>query len=158
MAKKPPPTELRSRAKFSTLEEFLKEDYAFIHFDAHAKGVIVPEHLKSAPSVTLKISYFFKNPLELTHELIKAELCFDEGYVKCEIPLNAIWAVTSINNDTRMWTENAPSEIKDQIPQSEPQAEPSQQLAVASVKESQDQDSADAKPKDSKRPSLRRVK
>jgi len=108
-------TDLLSRRKYQTLERLLKDDFVLVHVSTAAENVLVPEHLKKDPTVTLKLSRLFRGRLEMTESLITAELLFGNDYFTCEIPIASIWGMTGCRGKNEIWPESAPESILKEI-------------------------------------------
>lgn len=100
-----------SQEKRETLERFLSDEHALVHIAPQAEGVELPEHLTKNPTVTLKLSRYFRGKMEISETLVTAELLFGDTYFSCRIPLAAVWGLTSIRGQFLMWPESAPSEV-----------------------------------------------
>lgn len=100
------------REKRETLEELLEQKYVMAHLDPRAEHVVIPEHLKESPTLTLQLSLRFRGEMEIERTLIKADLLFSGEYFTCQIPFDAIWALTSEEGEMRLWPEAMPEELK----------------------------------------------
>jgi stringent starvation protein B len=100
-----------NKEKQKAITHGLEGQFVLVHFDPHAKGVKVPEFLLDRPSVTLKLSYFFKKILHVTPEKVTAELLFGEVYHTCLIPYEAIWGVAREGEGLMMWPASVPPEV-----------------------------------------------
>ena len=106
--------------KFKTIDRLLyKYEAVFIHVNTAAEGVTLPEHLRTQPSVTLKLSRLFRGALNVSEEQISAELLFSGEYFTCLLPLHAIWGVTTQDSANMVWPESAPPEVLSGLPQPE---------------------------------------
>lgn len=97
--------------KKKCLDRFLEGDYLLAHLDARKTGVDLPDHLKGNPSVTLKLSYWFKGPLKIEDDKVVTELLFGETYHNCNIPLSAIWGLTSEKGERLLFPSSIPDEL-----------------------------------------------
>lgn len=101
-----------SAEKFKNLNKFLDtEDYVLVHLDPKNKDLYVPEHLAGDPSITLKLSRYFRGNLELNSDTICAELLFGGEYFTCVIPYDCIWGCTSESGENIIWPESTPEEV-----------------------------------------------
>jgi stringent starvation protein B len=100
-----------NKEKQKAITHGLEGQFVLVHFDPHAKGVKVPEFLLDRPSVTLKLSYFFKKILHVTPEKVTAELLFGDVYHTCLIPYEAIWGVAREGEGLMMWPASVPPEV-----------------------------------------------
>jgi len=102
----------RAREKYITLDRFLADDHAMVHIVPAVDGVLIPAHLKSQTTVTLKMSRLFRGSFKMNKETgIEAELLFSNEYFTCKIPFESIWAATSASGQMRMWPEDTPEDI-----------------------------------------------
>jgi stringent starvation protein B len=164
-----------SQEKRETLERFLSDEHALVHIAPQAEGVELPEHLTKNPTVTLKLSRYFRGRLEISESLVTAELLFGESYFPCKVPLSAIWGVTSIRGQFLMWPESAPSEVLASLEQQAIERRSSQERAATAdtdasrIEAAREMDSPDLAPSESEkvgsasqiskeRPKLRRIK
>jgi len=108
----------KSKEKIEKINAYLEEEYMLIHFDARKSGIIIPEHLKNNPTVTLKLSFRFQGGLEVTADRIWASLSFSGKFFDCYIPISAIWGATSSSGANTIWPEDAPPEVMIQVIQS----------------------------------------
>ena len=101
-----------SAEKFKNLNKFLdSEDYVLVHLDPKNKDLYVPDHLAGDPSITLKLSRYFRGNLELNSDTISAELLFGGEYFTCVIPYDCIWGCTSESGENIIWPESTPEEV-----------------------------------------------
>lgn len=97
--------------KLKLFTEWMKGDHVLVHLDARRDDVIVPEHLKSHPALTLKLSYLFQGKTEHGAEGITSYLKFSGLYQECHIPWSALWGMTSGDGQQVVWPESAPPEL-----------------------------------------------
>lgn len=126
--------------KYKKIKRLLLDEHVLVHLKPSYPGVDIPPHLRGAPTVTLKLSTLFRGAIEVQEDLIVAELLFNAEYYRCQIPIDAVGAVTSVSGETFFWEE----------PSGEPLA--SQPLAKKSTLRKAPQ------PAPGERPALRRVK
>jgi stringent starvation protein B len=86
-------------------------DYVLVHLNPKNKDLIVPEYLCNDPSLTLKLSRYFRGKLDISEEQISAELLFGGKYFTCKIPFDAIWGCTSEKGENFIWPENTPEDV-----------------------------------------------
>jgi stringent starvation protein B len=105
-------TRLKEREeKVKKIKKLLLDQHILVHLKPNFPGVDLPEHLRELPVVTLKLSSLFRGSLEVQDEKVVTELLFNSEYYRCEIPIDAIGAVTSVGGETFAWTE--PSDVED---------------------------------------------
>ena len=143
-----------AKEKRETLERFLGDEHALVHVAPHGEGVILPEHLTKNPTVTLKLSRYFRGKMDVAPTEVVAELLFGETYFACHIPFAAIWGMTSIRGQFLMWPESTPPEVLAGL---EKQSEARRTEAIASDPQPV-ADAAAGSERPSKRSHLRRVK
>lgn len=98
--------------KYNQLNQLLDEEsYVLVHLNPTNEDVCLPEHLTTNPSVTLKLSRYFRGDLQVTAKEVSAELLFDGEYVTCTIPLAAIWGCTSEKGENIIWPESTPEPV-----------------------------------------------
>jgi stringent starvation protein B len=100
-----------NKEKQKAITHGLEGQFVLVHFDPHAEGVKIPEFLLDRPSVTLKLSYFFKRILHVTPEKVTAELLFGDMYYTCIIPYEAVWGVARDGEGLMMWPGSVPPEV-----------------------------------------------
>lgn len=134
------------------IEELLQDEYCLAHINPLVAGVVLPDHLKKEPTVTVKLSHYFAGVVSLGSSTVEAELRFGSSPVVCTFPYKAIWAVTSIDGKHTIWESRASNPILASLLKSE--SSDSSQPVIIEVKESKESS------KDKKdRPSfLKRVK
>lgn len=109
-----------STSKSDALTRALFDEYVLVHVNPRHEGVRLPPHSQKFPTVTLKISKFFKYPIELTKQGISARLRFGDDYFSCSIPLAAIWGATTVKGETLMWPEELPEALRNVVAHSAP--------------------------------------
>lgn len=98
--------------KLENLNRFLdSDDYVLVHLDPKNRDLMVPDHLAGDPSITLKLSRYFRGSLELNDDLISAELLFGGEYFTCVIPYDSIWGCTSESGENIIWPESTPEDV-----------------------------------------------
>ena len=102
----------QNQAKKKLLGQLLEQEFALVYVDSEAPELLVPPELKSAPSITLKLSNNFNGKMELREDLIYAELLFGDHYSTCEIPYPAIWAMADTVAIVKTWSEAIPATVK----------------------------------------------
>lgn len=101
--------------KLEVLKDFLKQEYVLVHLNPKGDGVVIPDHLASDASVTLKLSRYFRGNMELTGERVTADLLFGGSYFTCIIPIDAIWSCTSEDGQNPIWIQSAPPEVAKKV-------------------------------------------
>jgi len=148
-------TKLKEREeKVKKIKRLLLDQHILVHIKPTFPGVDLPEHLRELPIVTLKLSSLFRGSLEVQDEKIITELLFNSEYYRCEIPIDAIGAVTSVAGETFAWTE--PSEIEEpnkKALQGPTRRRPQKAPRAAAASQPVAEETAP-----SKRPMLRRIK
>ena len=105
-------TGITGTSKRETLERLLAQDHILVYANTSVKGLVVPPHLYSAPSVTLKLSKLFRGGLWFEEEKVTSDLLFGPNYFTCEIPYAAIWGVASADGDSEVWSDALPPQIE----------------------------------------------
>ena len=105
----------KNKDKIEVINNYLKDEYMLIHFDARKSGVELPDHLMQNPTVTLKLSYAFQGGMEVTEERVWASLLFSGKYRDCFVPVNSIWGATSSTGANTIWPDDAPPEVMMQV-------------------------------------------
>lgn len=101
-----------SDEKQKSIEKLLDSgDYVLVHLNPRNKDLVVPEYLCKDPSLTLKLSKFFRGKLDISEEQVSADLLFGGKYFTCKIPYDAIWGCTSEKGENLIWPENTPEEV-----------------------------------------------
>lgn len=141
-----------NQEKRQTIDRLLSGDHVLVHLDPSQEQVVLPNHLMSDSSVTLKLSYLFNGMTVLEENSIEAELRFSGQYFSCVMPYNAIWGVTDEHGKSTIWPSSAPKEVLKEL--LDAQVERSQpKSSLAEVSPDKDSDFQEAQ-----RPLLRRVK
>ena len=112
-----------NRHKHQVINHFLEGDHVLLHINPKAEGVVLPPHLASQTSVTLKISRFFRGFMEVTEEKISADLLFGGRYFSCGVPMAAVWGCTNAKGENIIWPGSTTPEILQQIGSSVAKAE-----------------------------------
>jgi hypothetical protein len=89
------------------LEELLGDDHCLIHVNPSYPGVIIPDHLRKEPTVTMKLSHFFAGRVVLRENRVEAELRFGASPFACIVPYEAIWAASSVTGALTIWEQRA---------------------------------------------------
>jgi len=148
--------QFRTRQKQKLLDKLLMEsDHILIQINPEFPGLVVPIHLTSQPTLTLKLSRLFRGDLRVEPTKIVAELVFGGSYHTCEIPMDAIWAVASSTGELFQWADCIPTQLLRslQVDDTEVEEEDSE-ITSDEVTEL----IASSKEKERNRPSLRRIK
>lgn len=115
--------------KYKFLQRHLIDEHVLIHIDPNLPEVQVPTYLKETPTLTLKLSRLFRGNLEVKEDRIIAELLFGQSYFTCCIPISAIWGITNVKGENRVWLDSAPQIVRNQAdlapqPKGTPQKKP----------------------------------
>ena len=105
--------------KHQALDRLLEHEYVLVHVDPEVKDVLLPPHLMSRSSVTLKLSRLFRGVLDLQADKVEVELLFDQRYFTCSIPMAAIWGMTGFSGENLLWPETTPEQVLKQLLQKE---------------------------------------
>lgn len=101
-----------AKQKHENLIRFLDSDeFVLVHVNPKNKDLVVPEYLTKDPSVTLKLSRYFRGKLEVGNEVVEVDLLFGGKYFTCVIPYDAIWGCTSEKGENVIWPESTPEEV-----------------------------------------------
>ncbi len=144
--------------KYRVIDELLVQEYTLIHVNTMMQGVVLPQHLLSQPTVTLKISRFFPKPMFLGKETVRAELMFNGGYFSCIVPWEAIWGVTSLKGEGKVWIEAVPKGVFQELAKVMPQARAKSSSPEEKPKPKTEEPAAKKKKDPSAREHLRRIK
>ena len=145
-----------AKEKRDTLERFLNDEHTLVHVAPRADDVEVPENLRHSPTVTLKLSRYFRGKMEISATGVSAELLFGETYFTCKVPFAAVWGMTSVKGQFLMWPESTPPEVLSTL---ERQSEERRNEALSAEAETSGESiPAVATTDTGSRPRLRRVK
>jgi hypothetical protein len=100
-----------NKQKEQTLKRLFDDEWMLIHVDTRSAGVVVPEHLRNAPSTTFKLSRLFFGITEIKEKKVSADLLFGTTRQECIFPFDAIWGASSFKGSNIVWPESAPQEI-----------------------------------------------
>jgi stringent starvation protein B len=120
MADTPPPSlerERLNREKHTTLNRYLEQQWALVHVNTSVPELVVPDHLKAQPTVSLRISRLFAGRLDIKKDHLKAELKFNGDYFTCQIPLEAVWGITSEKSEFAWWPQSTPEQVLSSLSQ-----------------------------------------
>jgi stringent starvation protein B len=107
--------ETENKEKFEAINRFLENEFVLIHVNPHHPEVEIPNHLRKDPTVTLKISRLFKGGIEVSNERVLTNLLFQGQYHSCNIPLAAIWGLTSEKGSNLVWPNSTPNTVLKQL-------------------------------------------
>ena len=150
--------------KRSTIDRLLQDDHVLVHLDPSAENTVLPEHLLSDPTVTLKLSFLFNGVMVLEDSSIEAELRFNGQYFSCSIPYVCIWGVTDCKGKSTIWPSSAPPNILQELLMSSKakeeasSKEPSDSSDTKSEQGGNEQGRKEQSRNEQNRPKLRRVK
>ncbi len=85
----------------------LADDHCLIHLNPTADGVVIPDHLRKEPTVSLKLSHYFAGSVQLREDRVEAELRFGATAFSCVFPYASIWAVSSVDGHLTVWEDRA---------------------------------------------------
>jgi hypothetical protein len=111
------------KQKQDSLNRLLEGEYALIHINTAAKGVEVPAHLMTTPTLTLKLSRWFRGALAVEEDKVVAELLFNSRYFTCTVPFDSIWGVTGDKGENLVWPSALPEDVAKKL-SPQPQASP----------------------------------
>jgi stringent starvation protein B len=100
--------------KRETLLRLLAEGMVMVHLDARRPGVKVPRAHRTEALLRLNLSYrFASRDLTVDEDGVRCTLSFSGVPYLCELPLPAIFAVTShVSGESMVWPESLPSEAQ----------------------------------------------
>lgn len=100
------------KEKFEAVNKLLDEqEYVLVHINLKAQGYELPDHLLGHPTVTLKLSRWFRGNLAVNEDKIVTELLFNGNYFTCVIPYESIWGMTNPAGETMIWADAIPPEV-----------------------------------------------
>lgn len=100
--------------KRDVLSFLLEEGWVYLHLDPRIEGVLVPDHLRSQPSLILQIGYDMPVPvsdLDLSEQTLRATLSFSHMPFCCSLPWKAIFAMVAQDGRALLWPSDLPEEI-----------------------------------------------
>jgi stringent starvation protein B len=96
---------MSSSSKREVLERLLGQGMVMVYLDARRPGVRVPPALRDDAQLRLNLSYrFSSHDLAVSDEMVSCTLSFSGQPYYCELPVDAIFAVTS-HVTGEVWTE-----------------------------------------------------
>ncbi len=100
------------KEKFEAVNKLLdNQEYVLVHINLKAQGYELPEHLLGSPTVTLKLSRWFRGSLAVNEDKIVTDLLFNGSYFTCVIPYESIWGMTNPAGETMIWADAIPAEV-----------------------------------------------
>lgn len=107
----PTPDEREKRAR---LTELLADQLVFVHLDARAEGVCVPEHLQDEAALVLKLSHRFGlETFDVGPVDVVAGLSFGGTRFRCVLPYTAIFAFSTDEQPfVAFYPDAAPAEVR----------------------------------------------
>jgi stringent starvation protein B len=122
--------------KRQTLLRLLAEGMVMVHLDARRPGVRVPRAHQRDALLRLNLSFrFASRDLVVEEDRVRCTLSFSGAPYSCELPLEAIFAVTShVTGESMVWPDSLPSEAQrdpDEAQRGVLTAVPSPALSVA---------------------------
>ncbi|MEC9070749.1 MAG: hypothetical protein VX938_00160 [Myxococcota bacterium] len=103
------------KEKRETFLDLLDRGVVMLHIDARRDGVVVPGYLKGDPALRLNIAYGFNLPsLEIDDEGVYAVLSFRGANAGCNIPWEAVYAMTlpgGEDDGSVVWPSDVPTDL-----------------------------------------------
>jgi stringent starvation protein B len=111
-------------SKREVLERLLEQGMVMVHLDARRPGVRVPPTLRGDSQLRLNLSYrFASRDLSVGDDLVGCTLRFNGQPYYCELPVEAIFAVTShVTGEALVWPESLAAALEGQLPAPAPLA------------------------------------
>lgn len=100
--------------KMECANELLADGDIFVHLDPRKFGVLVPQHLKAGPRVTLQVGLNMAiqiRDLEVDARGIRCTLSFNRRGCWCEIPWHSVFQIDDGGGHGKMWYESVPAEL-----------------------------------------------
>lgn len=98
-------------SKQDVITRLLNFEYILVFINTGVPEVVIPEYLKTDPTVTLKLSSHFEGKMEVYSDRVEAVLRFKGQYFPCSIPMNAIWGASTPKGSNYFWFEAAPEVV-----------------------------------------------
>jgi stringent starvation protein B len=94
-------------SKRAALEKLLDQGMVMVHVDARRPGVRVPPAFRGDPQLRLNLSYrFASHDLAVSDDYVRCTLSFQGLPYYCELPLDALFAITShVTGEALVWPE-----------------------------------------------------
>ena len=104
-------------SKQDAIRSFLDKGLTMIHLDARKDGVVVPRQFQGQKDLRLNLSYRFAGShMEIDDAHVEATLTFGGMPFRCNVPLQAIYALTSqVTGAGLVFPESLPEEIVDEL-------------------------------------------
>lgn len=104
-------------SKQDAIRSFLDKGLTMIHLDARKDGVVVPRQFQGQKDLRLNLSYRFAGShMEIDDLHVEATLTFGGMPFRCNVPLPAIYALTSqVTGAGLVFPESLPEEIVDEL-------------------------------------------
>lgn len=105
-------------AKIDIARALLVRGSVFVHLDPRHEGVCVPEYLRMQPQLVLQVGFNLVVPipdLRFDAEGLSATLSFQRTPFYCEVPWEAIFALTGDEGEGLVWPESLPEEIHAEV-------------------------------------------
>lgn len=120
-------------SKRAVLERLLDQGMVMVHVDSRRAGVRVPVSLRGDPQLRLNLSYrFASRDLSISDVIVRCTLSFGGQPFYCELPLEAVFAVTShATGEAIVWPETLAAAL--QAPAEEPLPRPAKLEVAASA-------------------------
>lgn len=104
-------------SKQDAIRSFLDKGLTMVHLDARKDGVVVPRQFQGQKDLRLNLSYRFAGShMEIDDLHVEATLTFGGMPFRCNVPLQAIYALTSqVTGAGLVFPESLPEEIVDEL-------------------------------------------
>ena len=99
-----------NQKKLRFFNEQINQGDVYLRLNATDPQVKVPASLGSDPLLNLKMSMAFNFQPEADETGVKATLKFSGEYFNCEIPWEAVWAITTEAGEQKLFQEDMPKE------------------------------------------------
>jgi hypothetical protein len=109
----------RDLDKRSAFERALSRSCAFVHFDARAMGVLVPQNLRASEHAVLQFSHRFPLPMRefvVSDDGVGAVLSFGRRPFNVFIPWRAVFSIVDGDALPAVWLDDAPNSVIGDIP------------------------------------------
>jgi stringent starvation protein B len=104
-------------SKREALERLLGQGMVMVHLDGRRPGVRVPPSLRGDAQLRLNLSYrFASRDLSVGDEVVGCTLSFSGQPYYCELPVDAIFAVTShVTGEALVWPESLAAALENPL-------------------------------------------
>jgi len=106
---------LSQQEKYQLFQEWIELGEVFIQLDSRREGVAVPDQCLDQHSLTLRMSMSFNYAPYASEEKISCTLKFGQNYFDCEMPWDAVWAMSvdtgnPQSSNQQLWHQDMPRE------------------------------------------------